>query len=208
MRIMFGPSRPGHQPRSRRRRIAAIVATTALAVPALAIASHQYTDVPDSHPFHGHIDAITDAGVTSGCGGGKFCPDAAVTRGQMAAFLNRLGALGAGTTPVVNADRLDGMDSSEFMPASATFMPATTYTTIVEDTFPAGEFDIVAAPCDDGDQLLSGGYFGLNGVTTQVEGTFPHPVGQWEVHAVNTGLEDDDVSVYALCADFSPLHED
>ena len=29
------------------------------------------------------------AGITSGCGGGRFCPDGLVTRGQMATFLSR-----------------------------------------------------------------------------------------------------------------------
>lgn len=205
MGITFGQPRFS---RGARWRLGAILIIGALTVPGLVLASHQYTDVPDTHTFHDHIDVITDAGLTAGCGGGKFCPDVAVTRGQMAAFLNRLGALGPGTTPVVNADRLDGMDADEFMPATAAFMPATTYVTFVEDTFPSGEFDIIAAPCDDGDQLLSGGYFGVNSISTHIEGNFPHPVGQWEVHAVNTALTDDDVAVYALCADFAPLHEE
>jgi hypothetical protein len=81
----------------------------------LVLASHQFTDVPNSNPFHGDISAIADAGVTSGCGGGKFCPDRNVTRAEMAAFMNRLGALAANKTPVVNADKVDGLDSSELL---------------------------------------------------------------------------------------------
>ncbi|MGQ0607560.1 MAG: hypothetical protein ACT4OQ_03740, partial [Chloroflexota bacterium] len=57
---------------------------------------------------------LVDAGVTAGCGSGRYCPKANVTREQMAAFMNRLGALAPGKTPVVNADRLDGVDSSAF----------------------------------------------------------------------------------------------
>jgi S-layer homology domain len=72
------------------------------------LASHQFSDVPNSNIFHGDVDALVDAGVTAGCGGGKYCPNQAVTRGQMAAFMNRLGALAPGKTPVVNADRVDG----------------------------------------------------------------------------------------------------
>jgi hypothetical protein len=56
--------------------------------------------------------------VTAGCGSGNYCPKANVTREQMAAFLNRLGALAPGKTPVVNADRVDGLDSSAFLRAS------------------------------------------------------------------------------------------
>jgi S-layer family protein len=44
-------------------------------------------DVPTSHPFFRFVEALAAAGVTSGCGAGRFCPDAAVSRGQMAVFL-------------------------------------------------------------------------------------------------------------------------
>lgn len=94
--------------------VLAVVAATVMAFPLGVLASHQFTDVPNSNIFHGDIDALVDAGVTAGCGGGKYCPNQAVTRGQMAAFMNRLGALAPGKTPVVNADRIDGLDSSAF----------------------------------------------------------------------------------------------
>ena len=32
---------------------------------------------------------VAAAGITTGCGGGKFCPDASVNRDQMASFLVR-----------------------------------------------------------------------------------------------------------------------
>ncbi len=47
-----------------------------------------FTDDDDSI-HEGNIDALFEAGVTSGCGGTRFCPTVAVTRGQMAAFLHR-----------------------------------------------------------------------------------------------------------------------
>ncbi len=37
----------------------------------------------------GSINAVRAAGLTSGCGGTKFCPSGKVTRGQMASFLAR-----------------------------------------------------------------------------------------------------------------------
>ena len=46
-----------------------------------------FTDVPTSHPFFQFIEALAASGVTGGCGGGKYCPDATLTRGQMAVFL-------------------------------------------------------------------------------------------------------------------------
>lgn len=45
-----------------------------------------FGDVPTSHPFFRYVEALA-AGVTGGCGGGNFCPDAPMTRGQMAVFL-------------------------------------------------------------------------------------------------------------------------
>ena len=91
-----------------------VIAAAAIAFPLGVLASHQFVDVPNSNPFHNDIDAIADAGVTLGCGGGKYCPSDFVTREQMAAFMNRLGALQAGKTPVVNATKVDGLDSTQF----------------------------------------------------------------------------------------------
>jgi hypothetical protein len=44
-------------------------------------------DVPTTHPFFRFVEALAAAGVTGGCSAGSYCPDAAVTRGQMAVFL-------------------------------------------------------------------------------------------------------------------------
>ena len=105
--------------RSLATRLAAAAVALALIVPAgVVLANHQFGDVPASNPFHADIDALADSGVTSGCGNGNYCPKANVTREQMAAFLNRLGALAPGKAPVVNADRVDGLDSSAFLRAS------------------------------------------------------------------------------------------
>ena len=48
-----------------------------------------FADVPTSHPFFQFIEALAASGVTGGCGGGKYCPDAPLTRGQMAVFLSK-----------------------------------------------------------------------------------------------------------------------
>ncbi len=85
------------------------------AVPLGALASHDFADVPDSNLFHADISALAASGVTSGCGGGNYCPSAFVTREQMAAFMNRLGALSPAKIPVVNAARLQGQPASAFL---------------------------------------------------------------------------------------------
>jgi hypothetical protein len=60
-------------------------------------ATASFTDVPTTHLFFQYVEALAAAGITSGCGGGNFCPDAAVTRGQMAVFLAK--ALGLHWAP-------------------------------------------------------------------------------------------------------------
>ncbi len=46
-----------------------------------------FPDVPCNNIFAPWIEALAGEGITSGCGGGLFCPDNLVTRRQMAVFL-------------------------------------------------------------------------------------------------------------------------
>jgi len=48
-----------------------------------------FGDVPSSHPFYQFIEALAKSGITAGCGGGNFCPNNPLTRGQMAVFLSK-----------------------------------------------------------------------------------------------------------------------
>jgi hypothetical protein len=43
--------------------------------------------VPTSHAQFRFVEALAASGITGGCGGGDFCPNNPVTRGQMAVFL-------------------------------------------------------------------------------------------------------------------------
>ena len=47
-----------------------------------------FNDVPTDHPFFQFVEALAASGITAGCGGGNFCPDNPLTRGQMAVFLS------------------------------------------------------------------------------------------------------------------------
>ncbi len=47
-----------------------------------------FDDVPVGDPLHRFVEALVAAGITSGCGGGNYCPNAPLTRGQMAVFLS------------------------------------------------------------------------------------------------------------------------
>ncbi len=77
------------RPRMARRLTRVGLVALMLALPVVVSASHQFVDVPTSHTFHAAIDRVYDARLTTGCTPTRFCPNANVTRGQMAAFLNR-----------------------------------------------------------------------------------------------------------------------
>jgi hypothetical protein len=52
-----------------------------------APASATFSDVPTNHPYFRFVEALYRAGITGGCGGGNYCVNAPITRGEMAVFL-------------------------------------------------------------------------------------------------------------------------
>ena len=57
-----------------------------------APATATFADVPTDYIYFRAIEALAASGITSGCGGGNYCPDKSVTRGELAKFLaNALG---------------------------------------------------------------------------------------------------------------------
>ena len=82
------------RPKGRKLALFGLIAALVVAVP-IALASHDFTDVPDSNPFHGDIAAIKRAGITSGktCvppgTPPTYCPQEGITREAMAAFIHR-----------------------------------------------------------------------------------------------------------------------
>jgi peptidoglycan/xylan/chitin deacetylase (PgdA/CDA1 family) len=66
-----------------------------------------FRDVPASSTHAAAIARLAALGVTEGCGEGRYCPDGAVTRAQMASFLQRALELPPGPT-----DRFDDVPPS------------------------------------------------------------------------------------------------
>jgi hypothetical protein len=64
----------------------------------------QFADVPCPSPFADWIEQLASLGVTAGCGGGNYCPNAIVTRAQMAIFLLRVQNVGPPACTGVFAD--------------------------------------------------------------------------------------------------------
>lgn len=83
---------PPHVMASRRSKLLiglALAVTILLSAVTGAVASHLFTDVPTTHPFHSEIGRLADAGVIAGYPDGTFRPGSAVTRGALAGFLAR-----------------------------------------------------------------------------------------------------------------------
>jgi len=70
----------------------------------LPAASADYFSDDESSIFEGDINRLAEAGITSGCGGGKYCPEATITREQMAAYLDRALDLPATVTDFFSDD--------------------------------------------------------------------------------------------------------
>lgn len=109
-------------PHVRRSTIVLIIAVAAIAFPLGVLANHQFEDVPTGASYHDDVEALVNAGITSGCATDpdRYCPGNAVTRGQMAQFLNRLGSLDGSTTPSVNARTARSTDGFSIGCPSAT----------------------------------------------------------------------------------------
>jgi hypothetical protein len=70
-------------------RLVVLAALVVLCLPLAALATDVFSDVPNDHPFHDAITAIYGARITTGCAAGIYCPEDNVTRGEMAAFMQR-----------------------------------------------------------------------------------------------------------------------
>jgi hypothetical protein len=74
-----------------------------LAIPAMAVADHVFSDVADDSTHANGIHYVAEAGITSGCTATAYCPGASLTRGQMATFLHRASGNAPGVDASVNA---------------------------------------------------------------------------------------------------------
>jgi len=67
--------------------------------------TQRFLDVPPSNPFYAFIEELAARQITLGCDSNNYCPEQAVTRQQMAAFIIR--ALGEFNPPVPATQRFE-----------------------------------------------------------------------------------------------------
>ena len=101
----MGRSRGGSLAHTRWLGTSVLVGTLLLIGALAAFAAGLFTD-DDGNPHEGSIEAIASEEITRGCNpaGDQFCPDDPVTRGQMAALLNRSLDLPASTHDLFTDD--------------------------------------------------------------------------------------------------------
>ena len=192
-----------------------LVAAAAIAIlvvsGSMVVANHDFSDVPSSAFYHEHVSTISALGITAGCGGGKYCPDANVTRGQMATFLART----AGLYRVAHAQASTVLVDTE--PTSALQMKLTAFASC--DLIMHGTLDWD----DDGNANVLSVNYNVDGVNTgllwagQVEAGNQNetlgfmaflPVGPGEHNiVVRAGVnvltaEIERIAAYALCVPF------
>ena len=66
-----------------------LTAETLVTAHSLATNTSTFGDVPPGYWAGNYIEVLHNNSLTLGCGGGNFCPESVVTRGQMAAFIVR-----------------------------------------------------------------------------------------------------------------------
>lgn len=74
----------------------------------------RFDDVPRDAPMFGDIEFFAQAEMTSGCAPGLYCPDAPVTRRQMAAFIERASRASNWTPPTASSTFDDVVEGSPF----------------------------------------------------------------------------------------------
>jgi hypothetical protein len=99
----------------RKRTVFIAVLAILLIIPIAAYAGSAFDDVADGSTHAEGIAWMKTSGVSLGCGGNNYCPDDYLTRAQMGSFMYRLSGNDPATPPSVNADKLDGHDSSYFL---------------------------------------------------------------------------------------------
>jgi len=105
-----------------------VVGTGPASAASAAVTPLPFTDIADSQ-FKADIIWLYNSGITSGCSATLFCPDADVTRGQMAAFLDRALHLPATTTDYFTDDEGSMFEASINRLAAAGITSGCTATT-------------------------------------------------------------------------------
>ena len=187
-----------------RKLVLVAMATALVAVPLTVVASHQFTDVPDSNIFHDDIAWMADNGITKGCNppaNDQYCPDRELIRGEEAAFFHRYdGYLRDSLDPrLLPTDCEDGQ-VAEFDGETWQCADSSGLTAVSGDvaTVGAGETADLTVSCDEGQVAVSGGVSPDDDLLDVDLGLSD---GDATLAVTNTSPDAVDVTPYAICTD-------
>jgi hypothetical protein len=166
-----------------------------MVIPATAMATHAFTDVPDDKFYAAPVEWAFDNGITTGRTPTSFAPDDNVTRGESVTFLKRYQDNVVGPAVKVLQEQADYLQLA--------LVSFETYTNSLDRVFArAGsvktEFTVA---CDDGDRATGGGFSNVD-PTVQVLASYQDPTkpDTWTVEFFNPSPgAADEVNVYVTC---------
>lgn len=104
----------------------------------------------------------------------------------------------AGKATNLNADQLDGLDSADLRLRTGVYEVSKVHDGMANMT----TFDAVS--CDDGDEVLAGGFIGLSS-GARVIASIPQLNDTWAI-GLESGSTAGSVNMYVQCYDFPPAH--
>jgi hypothetical protein len=172
-------------PRRFRHRTLLLLLTVALLnVPAIAVATHIFSDVPDGSTHAAGIHWLADAGITTGCTPTTYCPGDSLTRAQMGSFLFRA----SGNAPGIAA-------SSNARSVSA----GAIQTVQSSNTVTGASSNSHTVACPTGTSVVGGGGF-TSSTQWRLEDSRPVGASNWQVlYRHQSGTGDQTTTVYARC---------
>jgi hypothetical protein len=189
----------------RTRAIIGLVTVFVVAFAGTAVASHIYSDVPNSSVFHDEIGEVGDQQCADGFPGGLFKPTDPVKRQQMARFLSRCGGR---VNSESNVAPLMGPSGTEFPLVDVDFTARADGYVVVTATGTASTGQESLCPCQVDWRLTDGQMNDSQTVTGQVDGvatssgttfesmavTHVFPIGQGQTRtysALGSWVDDD-----------------
>jgi hypothetical protein len=105
----------------------------------------------------------------------------------------------SGIATNLNADQIDGLDSTELRQRTGVYVVSKVHNGMANMT----TFDAVG--CDDGDEVLAGGYVGLSSGARVVASTSQSNGTEW-VTGLESGSTAGSVNMIVECYDYPPAH--
>lgn len=190
-----------------KRRMAAAVAATVIAIPTVASATHVFGDVDDGAYYAAAVEWAADEGITQGTGPNTFSPTQTVDRGQMVTFLKRMNdnVVDAVTTNLFASDAENAATTAlGDLGLSASVTIPEGHTGVIEAVFSAesacygGTPYCIVGLARDGVVFGNDAGFAFDSTDSDTEDS-----SSWEGHSMTRVTEDLPAGTYVITAESS-----